>query len=161
QTYGRLDEAYDILKPYLADIDHSPDLEIQYVSILLAKKKSDDVYELLSKQFKENNLPPLLTQTLIDEAVKRKKIDFVEDVIKTADLKIISEDALMQYADLAYRLKRPGIAELLRSHLDKDFLQQAALLVPMLNVIENSSRQNIKILAGIRDDKIVTMNEKT
>ena len=153
EAKGQYQSAYTVLEPYLDNIAKSTDLEQQVVDVMLAQKKDDDVYTLLSTQrTKEGSLPPSIAVTLIDLAVARGDNDTLEALIRTQDLEKLPETGLLRFADTSFRLKRPDLAQIMLDKLSKDYLRQSPALGAILQVCANDTPQNIAALANIPRD---------
>lgn len=160
QREGKLDYAYRILEPYLANIDNSPDLLQRMVEIKIGLKKDHEVYEDLSKRFEKGKLPDLLEISLLDLAIENKNYELTEAVLRKASFAKMPEDALIRYSDLASELKRPDIATFIKSKLSKEYLQETPLLAAVLDVAEESTYESIAALAKIPQNLISLPEQK-
>ncbi len=155
ETEGQTDLAYNILTPYLADIEKSPDLEQQVVDVMLAQKKDEKVYKMLSAQrAKDGNLSPALAVSLTDLAVERADYPLIEAMIRSQDLNILPEAPLLRYAHTAFQLKRPDLAQLMLSKLGASYLKQDEELAAVLDVAANDTPKTMAELMALPHDSL-------
>ncbi|MGE3624415.1 MAG: hypothetical protein AB7H77_11170, partial [Bdellovibrionales bacterium] len=155
EAHGEFDDAYAILTPYLDNIGRSTDLEQQLVDVMLAQKKDDDVYAMLSAQRdKEKSLPASLAVTLTDLAVKRNDFEMIETLIRSQDPEKLPEDALLRYADMSFRLKRPDLAQIILGKLSDDYLRHSLALGAILNVAANDTPKNMAALDDLERENM-------
>jgi hypothetical protein len=155
EAQGQIDMAYNILGPYLDDMEKSPNLEQQVVDVMLAQKKDQDVYAMLSAQrAKEGTLAPALAVSLTDLAIERADYPMIETLIRAQDLETMPENALLRYANTAFQLKRPDLAQLMQAKLSADYLRQAPALAAVLAVAADDTPKSMAALTALPHDEL-------
>ena len=157
---GFYDPAYDLLKPYLAALDQSPDLEQQIISLLLAQKKDEEAFRILYAQYQRGALPLTNTATLINLAIKRSDYDFVENVLKKTAIASLPEDELLTLAGLAGQIKRPNLATLIHNRLDASYLNNAPLLNAVLNIAAQDNPGTLQAVLDLPPGLVVSTTSR-
>jgi len=161
ESHGQFDSGYAVLKPFLANIEHSTDLEQQVADIMLEQKKDDELFDMLAAQrAKQGSLPPSLAVTLTDLAVTRADYDTLEALIRTQDLEKMPESALLRYADMSYRLKRPDLAQIIQGKLSASYFHEAPVLEVVLAVAADDTPKTMAALTALPHSAISTSQEK-
>ena len=57
------------------------------------------------------------------------------------------ESALLRFADMSFRLKRPDLAQIIQSKLTADYFHEAPLLEAVLAVAANDTPKTVTALA--------------
>jgi predicted Zn-dependent protease len=160
QKQSRFESAYKILEPFLADIDHSPDLLQQVASLQFMRGKHAEIYVLLSDQFKKGAISNDLAVTLIDLAVKYKDYALAETVIRTVALEQIPVEDLLRYADQWQQLKRANIARYMQTRLGEEYLRQSPLLAAVLNVSIHDTPEAMAALLALPPEYTLLPEQK-
>ncbi len=160
QEEGNYDDAYALLKPFLPNVEHSPALLQQLVNVQLTRGKKKELYALLSDMHDKSLLPDQFYATLIDISIDLRNYSLAESLLRTALLKEIPPDAMFRYANFALQVKRPDIATVIKSKLNKDYLQHAPLLVAVLDIAINDTPQSMGALLALPQNAITLPEQK-
>ncbi len=161
QFDGKIDSAYAILEPYLANIDRSFLLKKQVVSLLFSKGRLDDVYQILFDDFSRDRLAGAFAEPLIDLAQQRKNDGLVEAVLRKADFNEISSQTLLRYVDLSMRQKQKNIASVINTRINRERLEkEEPLLAAMLKIATSNAPEAVSALAALSPDDLALPEER-
>jgi predicted Zn-dependent protease len=150
---GDPDSAYEILKPFLKYSDSSINFQRQLFNVMIAQKKSDKVFEILSTAFDKNHkLPPDLVVILGDLAVGRDNMAVIEAIVSSQELTQLPEDSLLRYADAVFRANRPDLAQLMLTRSNVDSTDAAPVLKAVLHVVANDTPASMAQLEALNTD---------
>lgn len=157
---GRLEDAYALLSPFLPEISRSPLLLQEVVGIQIAHGQEKEAYNLLIAQQRQGDLPPSLALSLVDLALKFGDVVRAEEVLAHAPLTEASEAMLLHYADMAFLLKRPSMAEGMRQRLGADYLKDFPVLSAVLDVVVHASPQTMAALLALPPESMAEPEQK-
>ncbi|PIR38692.1 MAG: hypothetical protein COV35_05895 [Alphaproteobacteria bacterium CG11_big_fil_rev_8_21_14_0_20_39_49] len=146
---GELAFAYEILSPYLDNLDNSPELLRRVVEIKLALKGEREVFTDLAARFEQKKLPSGLHIPLLDLAIQFNDDKLFESLFQESFFQDMDESSLVRYVDKISQIKKPYLASILQKQLGQDYLKSTPLLTALLNVTINTSPNSINELNNL------------
>jgi len=145
----------------LAD-QHLPGVIITRAGLYQAKGDYAYAYKYLSKYFDQGKLPPRLDNAFLQLATANEKNAAIyENILKSIDLKKVSEAAIMEVAERAVEKKNPRIGKAMFDNLGRDYLKEHPILAVVIALSSHpSSKEEEKKLRLMHDSQAFSDEQK-
>ncbi len=106
--------ALEFIRGYINEVEKSPRLLSQYVSILSATDNSEAAYSILKQQYDNGVLHPSLYDEMVALSIRYGNDELANSLIKDIPYNNLEEDEVIAMIDVGLRYKKPALLEALK-----------------------------------------------